>query len=121
MATKTEVLADVVMDVETNAGIDVIVDRLGTSLGWPALEDLRKCKLEGFNGPFVRVLQAGKLVYDDTQGTSPCVGDVGAEQPLVVVLQRLVAEGWRLRTPESYDLWSSTDEEEDGWQTVPAY
>lgn len=31
------------------------------------------------------------------------------------VMQVLVAEGWRLRVPESQDMWSDSEEEEGGW------
>lgn len=113
MATKTDVLEPV--EIVNAAPIDwhAIVQDLGASLGWPTLAELRKCRLEGFEGPFVRVLQGGRVLWDDTSAALRDVDTSG--HPVVVVQQRLVAEGWQLRTPDSWDLWSDTDEEE-AWQ-----
>lgn len=122
MATKTQVLPDVVLEFADDDNIATIIHRLAASLGWPSLDELRKCRLEGFDDqPFVRVLQGGRLLYDDAQ-TSPPLGMndcLTNGQPLVVVQQRLVAEGWRVRVPEWSDLWSDSEEEEGGWDALP--
>ncbi len=90
MATKTEKLPDVVLETASFHNLQDLIESLLQHHFQPAttLEELEKCRLEGFQGPWVRVLQAGKLVYatgDPVQ--APVIADLNlnSEEPLVVV------------------------------------
>lgn len=89
MATKTQILPDVVLEKLPSENVHDLIDYLlSTHLQYPTLEDLSKCRLEGFQGPWVRVLQSGKLVYSSNgkeEASGMPLAELNLDEPLVVV------------------------------------
>lgn len=108
MSTETKCLESITLETQPGAtGQDLLRDT-AKKLGWPPSSQL--LKLDGFKGPWERVLVAGREIGMDETLEAASVTD-GAK--LTVVRVELIAEGWKISQEDDL-LSSSSDEDDDG-------
>ncbi|KAK2078554.1 hypothetical protein QBZ16_003394 [Prototheca wickerhamii] len=115
MATATDLLDEVVLeDVSPDSATPAdLLKQLAKRQGWPAAEEL--LSLEGFEGPWERVLFQGRELDLAKTLADQGVPD-GAD--LTAVRLALVAEGWKIKSDDA-DLSSSSEEEDSFAQVHP--
>lgn len=108
MATKTEQLAEITLQVDpaTTTPGDVLA-QVAAAQGWAPPDSL--LRLEGFEDPWERALFKGRELRTDEPLAAQ--GVTASDAPIVTVRRVLIADGWKIQVDENDDDTDSEEEE----------
>ncbi len=108
MATKTEELKDISVDVDPNSTtVAELLAMVAQTQGWAPVKEL--LRLEGFTDPWERAIYKGRELPLEASLADAGISSDGGD-PVVTVRRVLLADGWKIQVGEQDD---DTDSEEE--------
>lgn len=104
MKTNTVCLDKLTLTLDPSSSVQDLLKLVAETLKWRPTDTIPK--LEGFKGPWERVLCKGRLLKLES---SLEASGIQPGTPLTVVRVQLLAEGWKIK--DEYDISDSEDDE----------
>ena len=108
MATKTEELEDIFLDVDpATTTVAQLLQKVAEANKWEPTD--RLLRLDGFADPWERAIYKGRELALDSSLTDAGIS-MDSKDPVVTVRRVLLADGWKIQVGEEDDDTDSDEE-----------